>query len=92
MISDAEKQQIQGAIDREYARSLSKWGNWDDILTYTMMWDVVNAELEEVDASIYREDHHGEHGTFNELAQVAACAMKMMVQILRREHEPDQKA
>ena len=84
MITDIEKNKIQNAIDREYVRSLAKWGNWDN-LNYCEMHDKILDEMEEADTAIYTDDYHGEHGVYNELAQVAACAIKAMVQILRRE-------
>jgi len=87
MITSAEKEQIQRAIDREYILSLAKYGNWDD-MDYLDMHFVINKELGEVESAIDKNDHHGLHGTLTELAQVAACAQKMMVQIIRREGEP----
>ena len=84
MITALNQELINQRIHRELCRSINQHGMWDDYLTYTMMWDCIHAELNEADNAIYRGDHDGEHGTFNELAQVAACCMKMMNQIIER--------
>jgi len=87
VITSAEKERIHRAVDVEYIRSLRLYGNWDD-MNYSDMHYVIGKELKEVESAIYKDDHHGAHGTLTELAQVAACVQKAMVQIIRREGEP----
>ena len=83
-MDDRERQKIRGRIDREYWRSIAKHGNWDDLF-YSDMASKIVAEFEEALDAFEKKDHFGKHGTFNELAQVAACCEKLMVQILRRQ-------
>jgi hypothetical protein len=86
MMNDAERQQIHDRTEREYCWSLAKHGNWDDE-TYLQMYKHTMDEFAEAHHAICVKDYFGEHGMFNEYAQVAACCEKAMVQILRREKQ-----
>lgn len=84
MIPSDALQVIEERIKRELSRSINKHGMWDD-KSYEYMLAVINAEMDEVESAIDIGDHHGEHGTFNEACQVAACCIKLCHQILLRE-------
>ena len=83
MINGIEKEQILNRVEREYCWSIRKYGNWDDE-TYLQMYKHTMNEFAEAHHAMCVKDYFGEHGMFNELAQVAACCEKLMVQILRR--------
>ncbi len=84
MIPSANLEIINNAIHRELVRSVVKHGMWDDE-SYLDMYIITMAELGEAHHAVCIQDHNGEHGTFAELAQTAACCQKMMNQILERE-------
>lgn len=83
MISSVERQAIESFIHRELCRSFTKHGDWND-LDYREMYRITLSELNEVHLAIMENDLDGEHGAFSELAQVAACCQKLMMQIIRR--------
>lgn len=85
MINAAERHQIETRIHRELVRSIEKHGNWDDVRCYSLMVSCIMEEMSEATGAVISSDFFGDHGAFNELAQVAACCQKMMAQILRRE-------
>lgn len=86
MIPSTEQHIIDERIKRELSRSIAKHGMWDEY-SYRKMIRKIRDEFTEVSLAGHKADHHGEHGTFNELAQVAACCQKMMYQILLRENK-----
>jgi hypothetical protein len=83
VITSSEKQKIKNRIHMEYCCSLLNHGNWNYYSYWFMMWVIV-CELFEVFWALAKRDFQGPHSVFIELAQVAACCQKMMVQILRR--------
>lgn len=62
-------------IIKELRRSYAKHGNWED-RGYYMPIDVIAGELDESKQAMHRMDRDGEHGYRAEFAQVAACAIK----------------
>jgi hypothetical protein len=84
MIPSANLEQINNRINMELARSIRKYGTWED-LKYHQMIDAIKGELSEVDDAYAEGNYSGPHGVFIELAQVAACCIKMMNQIIIRQ-------
>jgi hypothetical protein len=85
MISSAHLEIINQRIHRELCRSIKKHGMWDNE-SYLDMYVITMSEFSEAHHAICVKNHSGEHGVFNELAQVAACCQKFMSQILEREN------
>jgi len=86
LITDEEKHIINGIIEKEYVRSLSKYGNWNDRYYITMIW-VIFSEMWELLMAFIKHDFYGKHGVIAEAAQVSACIDKLIVQILRRKKQ-----
>ncbi len=88
MMSDWHIQKIELAIHTELHRSFNQHGGWSD-LNYAGMFAVVLDELTEVLKALNNGDYYGQHGAYNELAQVAACCQKMILNIMLREKQND---
>ncbi len=84
MISSTNYERIENTIKRELCRSINKHGMWDGYKFHQMLGKIRD-EFEEVNTAYTEGDYSGPHGMYNELAQVSACCIKTMNQIIERE-------
>ena len=73
---------ICNRIMQEMDASTIKHGDWSEYTTRRML-DVLIDEMQELTLAVAMNDVHGEHGMVKEAIQVAACAVKMIVQLER---------
>lgn len=69
-----------GIVMGEVSNSVQKHGDWSEYSVPEMI-AVIADELEEVYQASLRNDSWGPHGMATELRQVAACCIKMSLQL-----------
>jgi hypothetical protein len=75
--------QILAEVCSELDRSIEKHGDWKEYNPEDML-EVIHREWNEADIAAMNDDLWGEHGVYNELAHVAATAIKGMLALRNR--------
>lgn len=78
--------QVLAKVRTELDRSIEKHGDWQSYEPEDMI-EKIGRELQEADDAAMNGDMYGPHGMYNELAQVAATAIKGMM-VLRGRRAP----
>lgn len=79
-----DKEAVLKAVSIEMDRSIAKHGDWSDLSVDSMMV-IILREWWELVAAHDADDVAGPHGMLQEATQVAACLVKMLVQLAQRE-------